>query len=152
VRIREAAPADAELLATHRAAVWHEVGDWSLEDLAPQIPVWTEFFRAGVSAGTYVAFIAERAGHIVGSGAVLVQLSIPRPSLRSDRAGRVQSVYVVPAERHCGVARAIMERILAFARESNFISLSLHPSDQARRLYAALGFVAADEMTLKLTD
>jgi GNAT superfamily N-acetyltransferase len=152
VTIREAEPADAELLAKHRAAVWHEVGEWSLEDLAPQIPVWTEFFRGGVTAGTYVAFIAEREGLVAGSGAVLVQLSIPRPSLRSERAGRVQSVYVEPSERHSGVARAIMERILAFARESNLISLSLHPSEPARRLYAALGFEAADEMTLKLTD
>ncbi len=152
MRIRPAEPADAELLATHRAAVWHEVGDWSLEDVGPQIPVWTEFFRAAVAAGTYVAFIAEREARIAGSGAVLVHLSIPRPGLRSDRAGRVQSVYVEPAERHSGVARAIMERILAFARESNLISLSLHPSDPARPLYAALGFEAADEMTLKLTD
>ncbi len=152
MRIRPAEPADAELLARHRAAVWHEVGEWSLEDLAPQVPVWTEFFRAGVAAGEYVAFIAERAGRVAGSGAVLVHVSIPRPGLRSDRAGRVQSVYVEPAERHAGVARAIMERILAFARDANLISLSLHPSDPARRLYAALGFEAADEMTLKLTD
>jgi GNAT superfamily N-acetyltransferase len=152
VTIREALPADAELLASHRAAVWHEVGEWTLEDLAPQIPVWTEFFRAAVAARTYVAFIAERADRVAGSGAVLVQLSIPRPGLFSDRAGRVQSVYVEPAERHSGVARAIMERILAFARESSLISLSLHPSDPGRRLYAALGFEAADEMTLKLAD
>ena len=152
MRIRPAEPADAELLARHRAAVWHEVGEWSPEDLRPQIPVWTEFFRAGVATGFYVAFIAERAGRVAGSGAVLVHLSIPRPGLLSDRAGRVQSVYVEPAERHNGVARAIMERILAFARESNLISLSLHPSDPARRLYATLGFEAADEMTLKLTD
>lgn len=152
MRIRPAQPADAQLLAHHRAAVWHEVGEWSLEDLAPQIPVWTEFFRAGVAAGTYVAYVAERAGRVAGSGAVLVHVSIPRPGLLSDRAGRVQSVYVEPAERRTGVARAIMERILIFARESNLISLSLHPSDSARRLYATLGFEVADEMTLRLTS
>jgi GNAT superfamily N-acetyltransferase len=152
MRVRDAVSDDAELLAKHRAAVWHEVGEWSLEDLAPQVRIWTKFFRASVTDGSYVGFIAERAGRVVGSGAVLVHLSIPRPGLLSDKAGRVQSVYVEPAERHSGVARAIMERILAFARESNLISLSLHPSEPARRLYAALGFEIADEMALKLVD
>jgi GNAT superfamily N-acetyltransferase len=149
--IRPATALDAELLARHRAAVWHEVGDWSRAELEPQIPVWTAFFRKCVADGTYVAFVAEDAGRGVGSGAVLVQLSIPRPGLGSEQAGRVQSVYVEPAQRRGGVARAIMERIVAFARESKLITLTLHPSDDARSLYAGMGFEAADEMVLRLT-
>ena len=150
--IRRAAHLDAELLARHRAAVWHEVGDWSVEELSPQVPVWADFFRDCIANGSYVGFIAERGDCVIGSGAVLVHLSIPRPGFLSGKAGRVQSVYVELGERHNGVARAIMERILIFARESNLISLSLHPSEPARRLYAALGFEVADEMTLKLVD
>lgn len=132
--------------------MWCEVGDWSVEDLSPQVPVWSDFFRDRIAGGSYVGFIAERGDRAIGSGAVLVHVSIPRPGVLSDRAGRVQSVYVEPEERHNGVARAIMERIVVYARESNLISLSLHPSDQARRLYAALGFEVADEMTLKFVD
>lgn len=150
--IRPAGLLDAELLARHRAAVWHEVGEWSWEDLTPQLPVWADFFRDCIAGGSYAGFIAERGDRAIASGAVLVHLSIPRPGFLSDKAGRVQSVYVEPGERHNGVARAIMERILIFARESNLISLSLHPSEPARRLYATLGFEAADEMTLKFVD
>jgi GNAT superfamily N-acetyltransferase len=72
--------------------------------------------------------------------------------LANHRAAVAAGSYVEPSQRHNGVARAIMERILGFARQSSLISLSLHPSDPARRLYAMLGFEAADEMTLKLTD
>jgi GNAT superfamily N-acetyltransferase len=150
--IRRATVRDAELLARHRAAVWHEVGDWSADDLAPQVPVWAEFFRNCIADGSYAGFIAERGDRVIGSGAVLVHLSIPRPGSLSDKAGRVQSVYVEQGERQNGVARAIMERILIFARESNLISLSLHPSEPARRLYTALGFEVADEMTLRFVD
>jgi GNAT superfamily N-acetyltransferase len=149
--IRRATAHDAELLATHRAAVWIEVGDWARADLEPQVAVWTAYFAACLRNETYVAFIAEHEGHSAGSGAVLVQASIPRPGFASDRAGRVQSVYVEPEMRHKGVARAIMERLLDYAREAKLISLSLHPSDPGRALYAALGFEAADEMTLRLT-
>ena len=148
--IRRATSDDAELLATHRAAVWIEVGDWARADLEPQVAVWTAFFSGALRNGTYVGFIAERDGRVAGSGAVLIHASIPRPGFASDRAGRVQSVYVDPNARHQGVARAIMQYILDIARSAQLISLSLHPSDPARSLYAALGFEAADEMTLRL--
>jgi GNAT superfamily N-acetyltransferase len=147
--IRRAAPDDAALLAEHRARVWREVGDWDAEVLAPQIPLWTEWMRAALADGTYVAWIAERDGEPVASGAVLVHLAIPRPGSASDRAGRVQSVYVVPPARRTGVARALMNEAIAFAREAKLIFLALHPSDEARPLYASMGFADADEMLLR---
>lgn len=152
MHIRRATPSDAALLAEHRAAVWHEVGDWSVADLAPQIPVWTAFFHDRLADASYVAFMAEVDREAIGSGGVLIQLTIPRPGMRSDRAGRVQSLYVRPSARGNGVARTIVARLLSYAREVELVSLSLHPSDEARSLYAAAGFEAADEMVLRLTE
>lgn len=147
--IRRATPEDAALLAEHRARVWREVGDWDAELLAPQIPVWTEWMRSALADGSYVAWIAERDGEPVASGAILVHRAIPRPGSPSDRAGRVQSVYVVPSARRTGLARALMTEAIAFARETQLISLVLHPSDEARPLYASMGFTEADEMLLR---
>jgi GNAT superfamily N-acetyltransferase len=148
--IRRAAPDDAALLAEHRARVWREVGDWDAEELAPQIPVWTEWMRGALADGTYAAWIAEDdEREPIGSGAVLVHLAIPRPGSPSDCAGRVQSVYVVPSARRSGVARAIMEEAITFARVTNLVFLALHPSDEARPLYESLGFTHADEMLLR---
>jgi GNAT superfamily N-acetyltransferase len=150
MEIRRAVPADADLLARHRAAVWIEVGDWSALALEPQIPIWAAFFATHIAQATYVAFIAEDGGRVVASGAMLVQLSVPRPGSASDRNGRVHSVYVEPDARRRGIARAIMEQLLGYARSASFIALTLHPSDEARALYGNLGFEAADEMTLRL--
>jgi ribosomal protein S18 acetylase RimI-like enzyme len=141
---------DAELLARHRAAVWEEVGDWDAAAMAEQVPVWTAYFQHALADQTYVAFVASDAGTVVGSGAILVHAVLPRPKFDSDRTGRVQSVYVLPAARHRGTARAIMDALLAYARDAGLISLSLHPSDEARALYVSLGFTAADEMRLNL--
>jgi GNAT superfamily N-acetyltransferase len=152
VEIRRATPGEAALLAEHRAAVWHEVGGWNRADLEPQIPVWSAFFRDRVAVETYVAFIAEDDGEAIGSGGILIHLTIPRPRLTSDRAGRVQSLYIVPVARRRGVARAIMERILDYARASQLVSVSLHPSDDARPLYSSLGFHAANEMLLRIDE
>jgi GNAT superfamily N-acetyltransferase len=151
MEIRRASVADAELLAGHRAAVWHEVGDWNLAELEPQIPIWADFFREHMADGSYAAFVAERDGRTIGSGGLVVYLAIPRPGRNSDRAGRVQSVFVDQSFRRRGVARSIMDRILLFAREANLISLVLHPSDEGRPLYTSLGFEPADEMMLRLT-
>jgi GNAT superfamily N-acetyltransferase len=148
-RIRRATTLDAELLANHRAAVWHEADGWSQDALDRQIPLWAAFFRAHVARGTYVAFIAEDGERIVGSGGLLVYLAIPRPGSDSDRAGRVQSVYVLPDARRRGIARAVVTRIVEHARTAPLISLVLHPTDQARALYLSLGFESADEMMLR---
>lgn len=150
VTIRRAGAADAELLAQHRAAVWHEVGEWTTEELAPALPLWESWFREAVPAATYLACIAERDGAVAGSGAILVQAAIPRPEYRTQEQGRVHSVYVVPAARRAGLGRAIMETLIRYARERTLMRLTLHPSDEARGLYLALGFAPLDELGMNL--
>jgi GNAT superfamily N-acetyltransferase len=150
--IRRAVPDDAALLAEHRARVWREVGDWGDEAMARQIPIWTAWFHDAVAAGRYRSWIAEEDGKAVASGSLLVYAAIPRPGSISDQEGRVQSVYVVPEARRRGIARALMEAIIDFALEAPLIRLVLHPSDEARPLYTALGFSELDEMGLRFSD
>jgi GNAT superfamily N-acetyltransferase len=150
--LRRATAGDAPLLAEHRGRVWREVGDWDEEPIAAVIPVWTAWMREAVSEATYVAWIVEDAeGEVLGSGAVLVHVAIPRPGFPSDREGRVQSVYVVPNARRRGIAHAVMAEVMDYARAAMLIRLTLHPSEEARPLYAALGFSELDEMGLRLT-
>lgn len=150
ITIRRAVPADAALLAEHRARVWREAGGHDDDELIPQIPIWTAFFVRAVDDETYVAWIAEESGNPLASGALLIHLAIPRPRIPSDREGRVQSVYVEPEARRRGIARAIMAEIMEFARRENLIRLTLHPSEAGRALYASLGFVPLDEMGMRL--
>ena len=83
---------------------------------------------------------------------MLVHLAIPRPGHSSQAEGCVHSVYVVPSHRRRGVARAIMDEAMRYAREARLLRLTLHPSDEARPLYEALGFVALDEMGFAFTE
>jgi GNAT superfamily N-acetyltransferase len=148
--IRRAVPADAALLAEHRARVWREAGGHGDDELIPQIPIWSDFFTRAIAEQTYVAWIAEEAGNTVGSGALLVHLAIPRPWIASEREGRVQSVFVEPEARRRGIARAIMAEIMTYARALPLIRLTLHPSEDGRALYTSLGFVPLDEMGMRL--
>lgn len=149
--IRRATADDAGLLAQHRGAVWVEVGDHSHESMRQQAPIWAAWIRDAIDDGTYVAFVAEDAGGIVASAALLVHVAVPRPGWPADREGRVHSVYVVPEARRRGLARKLVDEVLAYARAAMLIRLTLHPSADARPLYVALGFVSLDEMGLRLT-
>lgn len=149
--IRRATPQDAALLAEHRGRVWCEVGGWDEASIAAQVPVWTAFFADLLAEERYVSWIAHDGAAVLGSGSLLVNLVIPRPDHPGDRQGRVHSVYVVPTARRRGIARALMLELMDYARAALFVLLTLHPSEEARPLYASLGFQPADEMALRLT-
>ena len=151
IDVRRASAADAATLAAHRAAVWIEVGDWTEDAMRAQRPVWTQWIGEAIVAGDLCAWIAEDDGRIAGSGTLLLQRGFPRPGNAVDREGRVHGVYVVPKLRKRGIARAIMEELLAEARALRLIRLSLHPSDEARPLYTSLGFEPRDELGLHIT-
>jgi ribosomal protein S18 acetylase RimI-like enzyme len=149
--IRRAAPEDAALLAEHRARVWREVGDWDEAPMAAQIPIWTAWFHDALARDAYRSWIAEENGEAIASGSLLVYAAIPRPGSEAGSEGRVQSVYVVPHARRRGIARALMDLIVAHARAVPLIRLVLHPSDEARPLYRALGFTELDDMGLRFS-
>lgn len=151
VALRRATPDGALLLATHRARVWQEVGDWGPE-LDAQIPAWERYFHGAIADETYVAYVAERDGEIVGSGALLMQRAVPRPGYEAEFDARMHSVYVLPHARRRGIARAIVEALVAYARARPVLRIVLHPSDEARPLYESLGFTVANEMVLRIAD
>ncbi len=62
------------------------------------------------------------------------------------REGLVMNVYTAPAWRRRGIARRLMEEIIAWAKTAGIVRLVLHASDEGRPLYTALGFVPTNEM------
>jgi GNAT superfamily N-acetyltransferase len=59
-------------------------------------------------------------------------------------------MYTEPEYRRRGLARKLMEIMIAWCKQEAFGSVLLHASDEGRPLYEALGFVATNEMRLKL--
>jgi GNAT superfamily N-acetyltransferase len=150
--IRRATPDDAGLLAEHRGLVYREVDGWADATVARMVPVWTAYFSDLLAESRYLGWIAHDGASVLGSGALLVNAILPRPDHPGDRYGRVHSVYVVPAARERGIARAIMLELIDYARTAMLVRLVLHPSEAARPLYAGLGFEPLDEMALRLDD
>ena len=91
----------------------------------------------GLLAPEITFFTARRCDELLGVGAL--------KSLGDD-AGELKSMHTLAAARGAGVGAAMVEHLLATARERGYTQVSLETGTQdefapARRLYARLGFV-----------
>src|SRR6266481_2324902 len=71
-----------------------------------------------------------------------------RSRSRKGRQGLIVNVFTEPAWRRRGLAKLLMNAIIAWSREQNLDGLVLHASDDGRALYEQLGFICTTEMRL----
>jgi GNAT superfamily N-acetyltransferase len=97
---------------------------------------------------TYFHWLAEYDGRLAGSAGVLL-LDWP-PSPRDPRGGLgfIYNVYVEPAYRRRGVARATLAALHQWAQERGLGALALHASEEGRPLYETLGYLPTNEMRI----
>ena len=79
---------------------------------------------------------------IAGAVATLEQ-RLPAPGFPTGRAGSMSSVFVAPAHRSRGLARAVVEAALAWLDEQGVEIIDLHATPAAEPLYRSLGFTAS---------
>jgi len=94
------------------------------------------------------SWVATVDGTIVGGASLAIVPTLPRyGSQNIGRDGRVRDVYVAPAFRKRGIARALMREILQAAKAERVDRLSLGASDMGAPLYLTMGFeYKRDEM------
>lgn len=149
--VRPARPDEMEHAASLRAAMAHEMGrTWDTDH-----PGWRQryarYFRGKQERGGSQMFYAQRSGEIVGMAAFSL-LDEYRVAVFGRPRGFVNSVYVVPALRKRGIATALMRAGIGWLRQRGCEIVRLHTSDEARTLYASLGFVPGREMELNLGE
>jgi GNAT superfamily N-acetyltransferase len=154
VVVRHATAADAALLADHRVAMFRDMGGVQAqrEDLLRRASV--SYFTTAIPSGEYVGWLAsptDGVAPIAGAGVQLRSL-LPRPNTSGDGLllgweGLVLNVYTDPAWRGRGVARHLMDVIVAWAKEAGVVRLVLSASPAGRSLYEKMGFVATREMS-----
>ena len=125
-------------VAWDEAATGLEIESWLTERLA----------RPDVAA-----FLAEVGGEPAGIGAVSIYEVPPAPAVSGTEA-YISSMYTEPRFRGLGVARAILDELVAFAHTAGVRGrVWLRATDAGRPLYASAGFLPRDYfMQLRLTD
>ena len=125
-----------------------------IEELSGK-PLSDEFVEANrawiedcMERGVYWAWFAEDASGIIGVAAVRERAASPRETDPLGREAYVQNVYVESRARGRGIARALMEHLLAWCDAAGYNRIALRASDDGRGLYEKLRFVADTQMIL----
>jgi GNAT superfamily N-acetyltransferase len=156
--IRLATPDDIDLIADHRARMFHEMSEIP--------PGMLEILRAKsrerlldlLSRGEYIGWLAipaQRPDTIAAGAGVQLRTVLPHPLSRGrekkiaeGRQAIIINVFTEPQWRRQGVAQLLLQRIIDWARAERLDRLVLHASEAGRSLYERLGFIDNNEMRL----
>ena len=148
-RIRRATPADLELVMRYRIEMFRDMG-YSEDEIAAMAKNGEPYFANGLSNGNYQGwFFEDASGRVVACGGVALIEYHPGPRDPTPRRPWIVNVYTEPAYRHRGLARRLMEAMIAWCREQGYHSINLHASQFGRPLYQSLGFEPTNEMRLR---
>ncbi len=136
-KISHAAPADLDALARLFDAYRQFYGQTS--DLEGA----RDWLRSRLRFGESKVLVARQSDAVVG----FTQLYPSFSSVRMARSWILNDLFVLPATRRQGVARALLDASAAFAREDGAAVISLETSranDAARATYRAAGWQEED--------
>jgi len=123
-------------------------------DPDPVHPTWrqnyTDFYRSRMSTGKAALFLAEAESRPVGVAAVYM-LTNHRSEIFGFLSAYVSNVWVEPQWRRRGIASQLTRMAVEWARQHGCEVIRLRSSKMGRPVYAGLGFVASDEMELRLS-
>lgn len=140
MHFRRALPADIEELVRLRIA--------AMENARPGGVIPAELVEATRSFlvtrlqtdGRLICWVCASADGLVGTASIIVFDRLPSLSNPAGREGYVSNVYVDPAGRRQGIAKALLNALVADAREAGIGRAWLYANDQGLPLYERAGF------------
>jgi GNAT superfamily N-acetyltransferase len=151
ILIREAGLEDIPHILHHRRAMYWDIGNHDEDAHHRMLASAEAFLHAAMPRGRYRAWMAETPDRrvVAGAGITIVDWAGSADDPAPHRAW-IQNVYTEPEYRRQGLARRLMDTVVAWCREEGFASVSLHASVFGRPLYEDMGFEQTNEMRLRL--
>ncbi|HEV2400736.1 MAG TPA: GNAT family N-acetyltransferase [Candidatus Sulfotelmatobacter sp.] len=150
IAIREAAVADIPVIIHQRRRMYEDMNYTNIDALTKMETATADYLKRAIPDGSFRSWLACDNGRVVAGGAVIIS---PWPGHAYDpqcRRATIMNVYTEPEYRRHGIARQIMEAMIAWCKQEGFIRVTLHASDAGRHLYKSLGFEDSNEMRLNL--
>ena len=155
--IRLATVADIDVLSRHRVEMWNDMGrvitppDNTDLDNTPYDEIFRRcrpYFEKHLRSDDYVAWVVyeiDAPENIVAGGGVEVHDVLPYPNQQGVPHPTIQKAHIVnvfteQAYRRMGLAKLVMQTILAWCTQQGIGQISLHTSEEGRVLYADMGF------------
>ena len=154
--VRWATPADAEVIARHRAEMFSDMGQLPQPLYTDLVQRAVSYLREAMPRAEYIGWLAspdDRPDVVIAGAGVQLRRILPRPMTRvgENRVAHgneaiVLNVFTEKPWRRQGLAALLMRHVLEWAASADIDTLVLHASDDGRVLYEQLGFVQTNEM------
>ena len=150
ITVRPGTLADIPAIVHHRRRMCEDMGYSDDGALSAMVTATSEYLKTAIPDGSFNSWLACDHDEIVAGGAVVVS---PWPAHAYEpecRRATILNVYTDPEYRRRGLARQIMEAMIAWCKQQGFARVTLHASNQGKPLYESLGFELSNEMRLDL--
>lgn len=148
VTIREASIADIPEIIRQRRCMYEDMHYENKAELDAMASLSAEFLGLAIPEGSFHAWLAEIGNLPVGGGAVIISPWPAHPYDLDCRRATILNVYTDRKHRRLGIARQVMLRMIEWCKQQNLARVTLHASEDGRRLYESLGFKTSNEMRL----
>ena len=148
--IREATPVDIPEIIRQRRRMYEDMHYSDAEALNGMMKLSVDYLAKAMPKGSFHAWLACDDSVPVAGGAVIVSPWLPHPYDQECRRATILNVYTEPDFRRRGIARQLMETMIAWCRAEGLARVTLHASEDGRHLYESLGFEPSNEMRLRL--
>lgn len=145
MKIRQLKTEDMTLLIALRMEVLSDVFSEEKKGLSKE--EWKQlqennlaYYRQHLTDNSHIACVAEENGEVLGCGGVCLYQEMPSPDNRSGKCAYLMNIYTRPSWRRKGIARDVVEWLIARSRLLGAEKIYLETSDDGRRLYENLGF------------
>jgi GNAT superfamily N-acetyltransferase len=151
ITIRAATPSDLDVILHHRKQMFIDMGHGDDEKMEASERTSREFFAQALAEGRYKGWLAQQSdGRIISGGGIVISTRPSHPAHPSLRRADILNMYTEPPFRRRGIARQLMLAMIAWCRQEGFEWVTLHASNDGRKLYESLGFKQTSEMRLEL--
>src|SRR5450631_663891 len=150
ITIRQASVPDIPEIVRQRRSMYEDMKYDDTAKLDAMSSLALEYLRNAMANGSFHSWLASYGERVVAGGAVIITPWPAHPYDLECRRATILNVYTDPEYRRRGIARQLMQTIIAWCQREGFARVTLHASDEGRHLYESLGFEPSNEMRLNL--
>lgn len=125
-----------------RVQLFNELGEIDSETDTSELELATKQYYLTHINNDLISWGAVHESKVVAIGSLCLFKRIPYKENISGTEGYILNIYTLPEFRKQGLAKRIIEEIKKYAIENHIKRIWLNSSDQGKRLYSELGFVA----------
>mgnify|MGYP001232368438 CR=1 FL=1 len=102
------------------------------------------FFRTNIVNGRHISFVCEHNGQIIATAGLTLFEMPPTDKLLNGKVAKLMNMYTVPKYRGNGIGTKMIEFVMEYARDHEYLKVMLNSSPMGKKLYENYGFTLVE--------